>query len=173
MSKGGGCLWLSVWRNWGFPTLGYMPLVLIQTTLSTILPRHARSPALGPDCCGFPYPPLMNIHTARLWRELSANQSEVVASPAHTHARGIPSLPPSCQNSSVPVRLLACTHVLRVLGRLAEFAFPLELKFTLESCHMTLVWNNIYLTLSDAATDYSISESFGWRSGSSVCGILS
>ena len=81
----------------------------------------------------------MNIHTARLWQELSANQSEVVASPAHTHARGIPSLPPSCPNSSVPVRLLACTHVLRVLGRLAEFAFPLELKFTLESCHMTLV----------------------------------
>ena len=34
-----------VWRNWGFPTLGYMPLVLIQTTLSTILPRHARFPA--------------------------------------------------------------------------------------------------------------------------------
>ena len=128
-----------VWRNWGFPTLGYMPLVLIQTTLSTILPRHARFPALGPDCCGLTFPPLMNIHTARLWRELSANQSEVVASPAHTHARGIPSLPPSCQNSSVPVRLLACTHVLRVLGRLAEFAFPLELKFTLSSCPMTPV----------------------------------
>ena len=132
---------LHMWRNWGFPTLGYMPLVLIQTTLSTILPRHARFPALGPDCCGLTNPPLINIHTARLWRELSANQSEVVASPAHTHARGIPSLPPSYQNSSVPVRLLACTHVLRVLGRLAEFAFPLELKFTLSSCPMTLVWN--------------------------------
>ena len=36
---------LVMWRNWGFPTLGYMPLVLIQTTLSTILPRHARFPA--------------------------------------------------------------------------------------------------------------------------------
>ena len=47
--------------------------------------------------------PLMNIHTARLWRELSANQSEAVASPAPTHARGISSLPPSYQNSSVPV----------------------------------------------------------------------
>ena len=128
-----------MWRNWGFPTLGYMPLVLIQTTLSTTLPRHARFPAQTWMLWFSMPPPLMNIHTARLWRVLSANQSEVVASPAHTHARGIPSLPPNYQNSSVPVRLLACTHVLRVLGRLAEFAFPLELKFTLSSCPMTLV----------------------------------
>ena len=115
----------------------------------------------------------MNIHTAHLWRELSANQSEVVASPAHTRARGIPSLPPSCQNSSVPVRLLACTHVLRVFGPLGGIRLPAGTQVhTFKLSHDTCV-KPIYLTLSDAATDYSISESFGWRSGSSVCGILS
>ena len=48
-------------------------------------------------------PTFMNIHTARLWRELSASQSEAVASPAPAHARGTPPLPPNCKNPSVPV----------------------------------------------------------------------
>ena len=51
----------------------------------------------------------MNIHTARLWRELSANQGEAVAPPvpAHAHWQGIPPLRPAVKNSSVQDQPLA------------------------------------------------------------------
>ena len=75
--KEGPCEFLALPRlkftrggDWGFPTLGHMPLTLVQTALSSSLPRHAGS-SHAQDLTAVIFhipPPPININTARFWR---------------------------------------------------------------------------------------------------------